>query len=133
MLNSSCPCGRAADYAACCGRYISGAMQPLTAEQLMRSRYTAFTQSHSAYLTSTLLPTKRSGFDAVATAAWASSVKWLGLTIHDKTAGGPKDSFGTVSFQARYEEVGTLKSIEECSQFRRRDGRWYYVKALPRS
>jgi SEC-C motif-containing protein len=39
-----CPCGAAAGYAACCGRWHAGASQGLApdAQALMRSRYSAY-------------------------------------------------------------------------------------------
>jgi len=38
-----CPCGSQEIFASCCEPYLSGDKIPLTAEILMRSRYTAYT------------------------------------------------------------------------------------------
>ena len=50
-----CPCG-GPNLSTCCGPYIAGAAIPDTAEALMRSRYTAYTQRNEAYLRATWHP-----------------------------------------------------------------------------
>jgi SEC-C motif-containing protein len=57
----ACPCGRAATYAACCGRYHHGPLAMLAPdpESLMRSRYSAFVKDERAYLLATWHPTER--------------------------------------------------------------------------
>ena len=47
-----CPCG-GEDLETCCGRFIHGAEQPQTPEQLMRSRYTAYALAEETYLRAT--------------------------------------------------------------------------------
>ncbi|HEX8865525.1 MAG TPA: SEC-C metal-binding domain-containing protein, partial [Lentzea sp.] len=42
MNNKLCPCGTGQSYVDCCGALHSGARTAATAEQLMRSRYSAF-------------------------------------------------------------------------------------------
>lgn len=79
-----CPCGSGSVHAACCGRFIDQGMLPATAEQLMRSRYTAFTRANEPYLLATWHETTRPrslDFDP------EESVKWLGLRI-DKVGEG---------------------------------------------
>ena len=49
MDGLACPCGLGDDYDACCGRLHAGA-PALTAEALMRSRYSAFAVGDAAYL-----------------------------------------------------------------------------------
>ena len=122
-----CPCGRDKVYAECCGRYHSQAMRPLTAEQLMRSRYSAFTLGLMGYLDQTLLPVKR---QAEPDSKPPQDIRWTSLEIVEKEAGGPKDMSGTVTFKAHYLHDGLAHWHEEKSQFRKRDGQWYYVKPL---
>ncbi|MBK5938172.1 hypothetical protein CCR96_02550 [Halochromatium roseum] len=40
-----CPCGSGHTLADCCEPFLAGTTMPATAEALMRSRYTAFTQA----------------------------------------------------------------------------------------
>ena len=48
-----CSCGSGRAYAECCGRYLDGGEPPATAEQLMRSRYTAYALAREDYLLAT--------------------------------------------------------------------------------
>ena len=113
----NCPCGTGASYEACCGALHAGARQAETAEQLMRSRYVAFTRGDSRYLSHSA---SDDDADWDATAAWAKSVQWLGLTI---VAAGAD----TVEFVARYLEDGQLVSLHEKSRFSKTpEGRWRY-------
>jgi len=40
--NQMCPCGSQKTYESCCGNFHSGLALPETAEELMRSRYSAY-------------------------------------------------------------------------------------------
>ena len=48
----SCPCGSGERYENCCEKYISYNEYPETAEQLMRSRFTAYTLKNEQYILS---------------------------------------------------------------------------------
>lgn len=114
-----CPCGGGA-YADCCGPLHDGVAQAETAEQLMRSRYSAFAPGLSDYLFRTWHPrTRPESVDA-------GSVRWEGLEIVDVVDGQPWDAHGVVEFVARY-RGGRL---HERSTFERRAGRWFYVDAV---
>lgn len=119
----TCPCGLAAEYAACCGRFHAGALAP-TPEALMRSRYSAFVKGLESYLLATWHPeTRPETLDLAADI----QVKWLGLTV--KGAGQQGDS-GWVEFVARYREgSGAAVRLMEYSLFERVDGRWLYCAA----
>ena len=53
--SAPCPCGQPS-FAQCCGRFLSGAQVPATAELLMRSRYSAYALRDEAYLRATWFP-----------------------------------------------------------------------------
>ena len=117
-----CPCGSGQTYGNCCGRFIEGRAVPQTAEQLMRSRYTAYTQGNADWLRETWHPaTRRQDLGL------EEPVRWLGLQILATDAGGPEDAHGTVEFVARYKIGGRARRLYERSRFRRRDGRWFYL------
>jgi len=126
-----CPCGSGNGYDVCCEPFLKGAALPPTAEQLMRSRYSAYTRQDIAYLRSTLWPALQASFDAPATARWAAESFWTGLTVLETEAGGKTDRKGTVLFEAKFLNSGALKTHRELSLFRKKSGRWYYVEALP--
>lgn len=120
-----CACGSGQPYAACCGRFIERGETPETAEELMRSRYTAFTQANESYLLSTWHESTRPeslGFGA------EGPVKWLGLRIDKVEAGTASDEQGRVCFVARWRVGGSpAQRLEECSRFVRKHGRWFYL------
>ena len=125
MIENPCPCGSVQAYASCCGRFIDQGVLPETAEQLMRSRYTAFTQANEPYLLASWHESTRPvalGFDA------DEPVRWLGLRIDRVEAGGAQDDRGVVCFVARLRVGGgRALRLQECSRFVREQGRWFYV------
>lgn len=126
-----CPCGSKKPLAACCGPYLDGTALPERAEDLMRSRYSAFALQKIDYLGETLWPKYQPGFDRFATARWAADNRWVGLEILECKEGEAKDRRGMVLFEARYLAAGTLQVHRELSLFRKSKGRWYYCEALP--
>lgn len=114
-----CPCGTA-PYAQCCGRFIDQAAVPRTAEELMRSRYTAYTLCDDDYLKATWHP----GTRPAEPIAQDKGTKWLGLEVRGQTQ---DDDAATVEFVARLKVGGRAHRLHEVSRFVREDGRWYYV------
>lgn len=125
MAEPSCPCGSGKPYDACCGRYIDQGEVPETAEQLMRSRYTAFTQANAPYLLASWHESTR---PASLDLDSDEPVKWLGLRIDRVEVGGPSDERGVVCFVARSRVGGgRAQRLQECSRFVKEQGRWFYV------
>lgn len=123
-----CPCGSTKSLEECCGPYINGDKPAPTAEALMRSRYTAYTQQDIGYLKKTLAPESSSDFDEAGARAWAAKAKWKKLEIVDTKKGGPEDKRGTVEFVATFEEDGKGIEHHEVSQFRKSaKGEWMFV------
>jgi SEC-C motif-containing protein len=122
-----CPCGSGAVYNVCCGPLHHGERQAETAEELMRSRYSAYACADSDYLFRTWHPRTRP-----ADAAVGGDVVWKGLEVIDTAAGGSGDDHGVVEFTARYEASGQPGSMHERSSFERRAGRWFYVDGVVR-
>ena len=133
MTQDQCPCGSAKALADCCGPFHDGSALPQTAEQLMRSRYSAFALEKIEYLKETLWPKYQAGFDPFATAKWAADNHWAGLKIIETDKGTAGDRDGTVLFEARYLSGGALHTHMELSRFRKAKGRWYYVEPLPQA
>ncbi len=130
-MNEPCPCGSERPFSDCCDRFLNGGQRPRTAEQLMRSRYSAFARGNIAYLRDTLWPKHQPQLDEAAVARWAADNHWAGLTVIETSGGGETDREGTVLFEARYLAGGSLHTHRERSRFRKKAGRWYYVEALP--
>ncbi len=122
-----CPCGSDLSYANCCAPLITGGKRAVTAEALMRSRYTAYVVDAIEYLGETLHPSHRDDHDVAATRRWAANSDWLRLEINSTEGGGEEDDSGVVEFSATFREKGVMHTHHEFSNFRRKDGQWYYV------
>ncbi|MGW9556843.1 YchJ family protein [Nocardiopsis sp. NPDC055551] len=123
--DAPCPCGRDEKYDACCGRLHAGTARATTAENLMRSRYSAFVVGDEDYLLRSWDPTtrpRRVGLDP--------DTEWTGLEILRTSAGTPFHTEGTVEFRAHYKEDGQDGELREHSRFRRHEGEWVYLDAL---
>ena len=115
----NCPCGNAKDFSACCEPIILGESLAKTPEELMRSRYTAYTKNNIAYLKDSTAPEKRAQFKEEDFAEWAN-VEWLGLKV--LSAEGK-----IVEFMAKYKADGETYDHHEVSKFRQIGDRWYFV------
>lgn len=124
-LTSQCPCGSGNGYDDCCGPIIAGA-PAVTAEALMRSRYSAFARGHLDYIDRTYAKAERAKLGGTG-AGSSSDVEWVGLQILDTVAGGAEDETGIVEFAARYRSGDRVETHRERSNFCREDGRWVYV------
>lgn len=124
----NCACGSAQTFENCCQPYLTGKAMPETAEQLMRSRYTAYTMVDINYIKNTLAPESRHDFDPKTTKDWAQQAKWKGLNIMSTERGSANDTKGTVEFTATYEQDGEGFDHHEVSQFRKSEnGQWLFV------
>ncbi|OJZ67962.1 zinc chelation protein SecC [Mycobacterium paraffinicum] len=124
-MNEPCPCGSGERYGACCEPLHHGEVQARTAEELMRSRYSAFARGDADYLFRTWHPRTRPSDVTVDPGS-----TWIGLDVIDTVAGGPQDDWGEVEFTARYESAGRADTLRERSRFARRAGRWFYLDAV---
>ena len=123
-----CPCGSTRTYEECCGLLIKGERPAVTAEQVMRSRYSAYVKVETDYLFSTTHPDHRQGYDHKGTKLWAENSQWEGLEILGTSGGGPEDSEGEVEFIACYREKGLKKQYHENAHFKKENGIWYFTE-----
>lgn len=122
----SCPCGRAFSYQNCCALAHTNPAFIKTAEDLMRSRYSAFTLANGPYLIETHHTETRINVDEKEIVDWAKSVQWVKLEILNSSQGQENDETGTVEFKAYFKEKGKLRFIHENSLFNREYGVWKY-------
>ena len=123
----TCPCGLNKAFDQCCGSIINKHTDAQTAEQLMRSRYTAFTLANIDYLMSSHHPKTRPIKEKKDILKWAESVKWLGLQILFTNKGSVSDEEGVVKFKALFIENGIPQELIEESVFVKENGKWFYV------
>lgn len=124
---SSCPCCSGKSYAACCQPFIEQAALPDTPEQLMRSRYTAFTQANMDYIANTMQGPAVQAFNADDGKRWAESVEWKKLEVVESGQTGDE---GFVKFRAYFIDANGLQCMDEHSIFQRIDAQWYYIDSL---
>lgn len=118
-----CYCDSGKTFADCCSPRIAGTAPAETAEQLMRSRYSAFAIMDEAYLLSSWHPKTRPS-----RVSFSDDLRWLGLKIRACQGGHDGDNRGQVEFLARYRQGGRAHRLHEISEFERlADGRWYYL------
>lgn len=126
-MNFNCPCGSNLNAPDCCLAIIEGKTNAFTAEQLMRSRYTAFTLANVDYLMKSHHPKTRPIKEKKNMKRWAQSVQWVNLTILNKQKGNETDTEGTVTFKAVFVENGKPDQIYETSNFKKLNNKWVYV------
>jgi SEC-C motif-containing protein len=123
----SCPCGSQEKYQNCCQVFHKDISKVETAQQLMRSRYSAFTKVMGNYLMNSHHSTTRPLEEKKAIVAWTKSLKWEKLEILNTTKGLKNDTEGTVEFKAYYIQNTEHKCIHENSQFVKENGVWMYL------
>lgn len=113
-----CPCDSLLPYEACCGPLLQTDRLANTAEELMRSRYTAYVYGNREHLWRTWHPSTRPDQVFI-----GPETVWTGLVVHEVVDGGPQDRTGVVEFTASCEGG----QLHERSRFERRAGRWLYL------
>ncbi|MBW8826015.1 MAG: hypothetical protein JF603_06675 [Acidobacteria bacterium] len=120
-----CPCGQPLQYEQCCGLLHAGRKRAMTAEQLMRARYSAFALGHRQFLAeswhSTTLPTD---------VRLDPAQEWISLEVLATGRGGMLDHDGTVEFEAHWRRGGRHGVLHEVSRFVRESGSWVYLGPL---
>lgn len=134
---AQCPCG-GGPYNRCCGPLITGEQVAVTAQQLMRSRFSAFDlaardpQAIEHLLRTHPEPGQTAAARRKALMESCRTIQWLSLKVLDFQNGGPVDQFGTVTFEARWRDRDRREGVlKECSRFGRGEsGEWLYLEAL---
>ena len=122
-----CYCGSLKSYSNCCEKAHKNIAEALTAEQLMRSRYSAFVLADGDYLMHSHHSTTRPTQEKKAIVKWAKSVQWIKLEVINTSKGQPNDTEGTVTFNAYFYENGKVDIIHEKSAFIKENNNWKYL------
>lgn len=123
----NCYCGNNKPYKECCELFHLNGGKTETAEQLMRSRYSAFVLANGDYLMQTHHSSTRPTSEKKAIEKWAKSVNWIRLEVLETTKGLKNDTEGTVTFNAYFYENGKVDVIHEKSAFIKENEIWYYL------
>nr|WP_220802494.1 YchJ family protein [Pseudomonas sp. NCCP-436] len=126
MTAQNCPCGTGLPLDQCCAPYHHDLPAP-SAEQLMRSRYTAYVLGLVDYLAATTLPAQQAALDRAAIMAWSAQSTWLGLKVESSEVFAGQPEHAQVTFTARWHDDQGEHSHHERSAFVRVNGRWYFI------
>ncbi|MDA8792192.1 YchJ family protein [Bacteriovoracaceae bacterium] len=126
MSSNNCPCGREKTYEDCCELIHNDVSNAKTAEDLMRSRYSAFVKNKVDFIVNTHLDegqeTSRESIEQ-----WSKNSKWLGLEVVSTEKGLESDETGKVEFIANYESNEQDVQHHELAEFKKVDGKWIYA------
>ena len=122
-----CPCGSLKDYFLCCELIISSQQNTLTAEQLMRSRYSAYVKTEIDYLIDSTHISQRHLYNKENLRQWSENSDWLKLEIINTVNGNINDITGQVEFKAYYIENDQEIIHHELSEFKKENDKWYFV------
>ena len=89
---------------------LRGEREAVTAEQVMRARYSAYATQDEAYLRRSWVAAHRPG-----RITFEPTLEWTGLLVTGSTAGGMLDQEGTVSFEAGHRRDGRAGVVREVS------------------
>ena len=121
METQSCFCGSAFPFTQCCEPILVGNQKAVTAEVLMRSRYSAYATHNADYLIATTHSSTRTTHSKNEILYWATSNQWQRLEIIRVTS-------NTVEFKAFYFNPNKeLQVHHEHSRFVEENGEWMYV------
>ncbi len=123
-LQKPCFCGTVKTFDQCCKPFLEGSALPQTAEELMRSRYTAYVLVNADYIIKTTHPKTRYLHKKRDIVEWANDSEWLRLEVI-----ATQDN--QVVFKAYYRDKNQqIITHLEHSLFERVDGIWFYVTAV---
>ena len=117
----NCPCGNNLDFSHCCELIHNDLKMALSAEMLMRARYSAFVVHNIDFIYHTFHPSTRLYQDKKDIEAWALANKWVKLEVLKACA-------TSVEFKAHFFDHASRPDLHhEKSNFAQLDGLWYYV------
>jgi len=122
----TCPCGSQLPYEKCCEPIVTFREDALTAEKLMRARYSAYVVGAVDFILNSTIEGKRKECDEKAIRKWSQESVWHKLEIIETSNGGPEHTEGMVDFIAEFSESGIRKNLHEKATFKKVDGKWYF-------
>ncbi len=129
-MNHECPCQSGKKFANCCQPLLSYKKLATSAEQLMRSRFTAYTHSNWKYVFKTWHQSTRPSLAELRSGGESDTIKWLSLKLIRCEEGLPGDTTGLVQFVATYTDQKGIQQLKESSTFVFEQNKWLYLTAL---
>lgn len=112
-----CFCGSQSDFSSCCQPYLKKETTVHTAEQLMRSRFSAYASANAGYIYDTYAKSSQKEQSVKEIEDWSKACEWIALIIHpiEKSRQSTTEQF--VEFSAFYITNNTLCELRERSRF----------------
>lgn len=126
-----CPCGSGKEFSVCCEPVINDERPAETAEELMRSRYSAYVKAEVEYIYATTHPDQRQYHDADGTRKWAEKSQWMGLDILNVRGGEKDDTEGEIEFVAHYAKRDKRLTHHELAMFKKENDTWFFLDGRP--
>ncbi len=127
-IESHCHCGNPKPFTQCCLPLIDGKALAKNAEQLMRSRFTAFKLRHHQYIIDTQrLEGKQTSLDS-----FDLNIDWLGLYLlkHQENLANATQQVEFAAFFTS-KQTNQVEQLHELSVFHCHQGRWVYTSGKP--
>ena len=121
-----CPCGSGKSFGLCCQPVLKDIANAVSAEALMRARFTAHVVGDSEFLHKSYLPDSKKPYTGE---VLAGGDRWTRLVINSHEIGTNPDN-ATVDFTAFYKDQGIEVPHDEKAEFLRQDGSWIYTRAI---
>lgn len=123
--NQACPCG-GGYYQECCLPLHEGKVYAENAQQLMRSRYSAFVKQKVDYIVKTTAKNQQHALDISALMAWSKTTEWKALEVLNYRDNLDKNH-ASVEFKAYYWLEGATCAHHENSFFVKHLDQWYFL------
>ena len=121
----NCPCGQGL-YINCCQPLHLKQQFAEHAEQLMRSRYSAFAKYQIDYIVKTTAIGQQQALDVKAISDWSKANQWLKLEVVQSNEKIDKNH-AQVEFKAHYHDGKQVQIHHELSHFVKHEGAWYFL------
>jgi SEC-C motif-containing protein len=119
-----CYCGSETEAQVCCLPFLEGRRHPESAQQLMRSRYTAYCLKNAGYIYNTYAQSMRAENSEASILAFAEQVTFVGLEIIQCSE---STDYHFVEFKAMYLDGSVCVTMHERSRFLKEAGLWRYL------
>lgn len=119
-----CYCNNLAVFDECCNQVITGVKPAASAEQLMRSRYSAYCVKDAEYILNTYASSQRSMHTTADILQFANDVNFIKLDIIDAHS---DNEYNYVEFKAHYLVDDKHYQLHERSRFVLEDKKWKYL------
>jgi SEC-C motif-containing protein len=121
-----CNCGSGKNFGECCEPVIKGKRKPVTAEELMRARYSAFVEHDIDFIMDTVAPNSKESMPRDGVKKWAERNDWKKLEIIKTVKGEKGDDEGYVEFKAHSVVENISQAHHENARFIKIKGTWYF-------